>query len=127
MPILYVVKGKTEDGSTLYDTHEPMYTRVFSESTAKTLQEFMNRSVQYNTASNGVPCNTTAGGKTSTAQTGKYGEDGVEVCQSWITGYFPCDNPKYAVTVLVEDGGYGNVTSAPIFKRIIELVTAYSL
>ncbi len=127
MPILYLVKGKTSDGSTLYDTHEPMYTRVFSESTAKQLQAFMNATVQYNSESNGIPCNTTAGGKTSTAQTGKYNDDGSEVCQSWITGYFPCDSPKYAVTVLVENGGSGNVTSAPIFKQIIELITAYDL
>lgn len=127
MPILYVVEGKTSDGSTLYDVHEPMYTKVFSESTAKKLQQFMNATVQYNVLSNGRPCNTTAGGKTSTAQTGKYNEDGSEICQSWITGYFPCDNPKYAVTVLVENGEYGNTSSAPIFKKIIELITAYDL
>ena len=69
MPILYLVKGKTNDGYTIYDTNEPKYTPVFSIDTAKKLQDFMNYSVQYNSASKGRPYNNTAGGKTSTAQT----------------------------------------------------------
>lgn len=127
MPILYVVKGKTDDGYTLYDTNEPKYTPIFSKETAEKLQDFMNYTVQYNNASKGRPINNTAGGKTSTAQTGKYNLDGSEICQAWITGYFPCSEPKYAVTVLVENGDYGNNSCAPIFKEIIELITAYGL
>lgn len=123
MPILYVVKGKTDDGSTLYDTREPMYTKVFSEKTAQKLRQFMEATVQYNSLSNGRPYNTTAGGKTSTAQTGRYNANGSEICQAWITGYFPCDNPKYAVTILVENGDYGNISCAPLFKKIVELIT----
>ena len=43
---------------------------------------------------------------------------------SWlITGYFPVSEPKYAVTVLCEDGGYGNDCAAPIFKEIAERIT----
>lgn len=127
MPILYLVKGKTNDGYTIYDTNEPKYTPVFSIDTAKKLQDFMNYSVQYNSASKGRPYNNTAGGKTSTAQTGRYNPDGSEVCQAWITGYFPCLSPKYAVTVLVENGDYGNNSCAPIFKQIIELITEDNL
>ena len=127
MPILYLVKGKTTDGYTIYDTNEPKYTPVFSIDTAKKLQDFMNYSVQYNSVSKGRPYNNTAGGKTSTAQTGRYNQNGSEVCQAWITGYFPCLNPKYAVTVLVENGDYGNNSCAPIFKQIIELITEDNL
>lgn len=127
MPILYVVKGKTDDGSTLYDVNTSKYTTIFSKETAEKLQDFMNYTVQYNSSSNGRPSNNTAGGKTSTAQTGRYNSDGSEICQAWITGYFPCLEPKYAVTVLVENGDYGNDSCAPIFKEIIELITAYGL
>lgn len=120
MPILYLIKGKTFDGSNLYDVNSPKYAPIFSVDTARKLQRFMKSAVQDNIYSNGRPYNTTASGKTSTAQTGKYNSNGTEICQAWITGYFPSDNPKYAVTVLVEDGGYGNTSSAPIFKEIIE-------
>lgn len=120
MPILYLIKGKTSNGTNLYDVNSPKYTPIFSVDTARKLQSFMKSAVQDNPLSNGRPFNTTASGKTSTAQTGKYNLDGTEICQAWITGYFPSKNPKYAVTVLVENGGYGNTSSAPIFKKIIE-------
>ena len=61
-----------------------------------------------------------AGAKTSTAQTGRLDEKGEELCHAWITGFFPADKPKYAVTVLVEDGGYGNDAAAPVFRAIAE-------
>lgn len=123
MPILYLVKGKTSNGNDIYDINYPKYTPIFSVDTAKKLQDFMKSAVQDNLTSNGRPNNTTASGKTSTAQTGRYNLDGTEIYQAWITGYFPCDNPKYAVTVLVENGGYGNTSASPIFKKIIEDIT----
>ena len=62
------------------------------------------------------------GAKTSTAQTGKYDEKGEELCHAWITGFFPARQPKYAVTVLIEDGGYGNDAAAPVFREIAEKI-----
>ncbi len=37
---------------------------------------------------------------------------------AWFTSYAPFDNPKYVVTVLVEHGGHGGSTSAPIAAEI---------
>ena len=88
------------------------------------LDEKTIAAVNRNEHSNAAPANTFAAAKTSTAQTGRYGEDGRELCHAWITGYFPLDKPKYAVTVLVEDGGYGNDAAAPIFRTIAETLTA---
>lgn len=39
---------------------------------------------------------------------------------AWITGYAPFDNPKYAVTILVEHGGGGSSTGGPLLKKIFE-------
>lgn len=39
---------------------------------------------------------------------------------AWITGYAPFDNPKYAVTILVEHGGGGSSTGGPLLKNIFE-------
>ncbi|WP_255351537.1 penicillin-binding transpeptidase domain-containing protein, partial [Cryobacterium sp. MLB-32] len=46
----------------------------------------------------------------------------------WFTGFAPANDPKYAITVLVEDGGgmdqtgYGNLLAAPIAQKVLEAV-----
>ena len=61
-----------------------------------------------------------AAGKTSTAQTGRFDENGIEYCNAWITGYWSTNPNMPSATVLVEDGGYGNDSAAPVFREIIE-------
>jgi penicillin-binding protein 2 len=53
-------------------------------------------------------------GKTGTAQN-PHGED-----HAWFVAFAPLDNPKIVVAVLVEHGGHGGVTAAPIAGKIIE-------
>lgn len=98
--------------------------RVLYYETAKTLKGFMIRTVRAeNSMSN--PDKTSAGGKTSTAQTGNFDENGNEIMNCWFTGYFPSYSPKYAVTVLVEGGKSGNSVSGPVFKQIADNITIY--
>jgi penicillin-binding protein 2 len=37
---------------------------------------------------------------------------------AWFAGYAPADQPKYAIVVLVEDGGGGGHTAAPLAAKI---------
>jgi len=53
-------------------------------------------------------------GKTGTAQN-PHGED-----HAWFVGFAPIDNPQMVVVVLVEHGGHGGTTAAPLARRIIE-------
>jgi penicillin-binding protein 2 len=53
-------------------------------------------------------------GKTGTAQN-PHGED-----HAWFVAFAPFDNPKIALSVLVENVGFGGTHAAPIAKRIIE-------
>ncbi len=39
---------------------------------------------------------------------------------SWFASFAPAGNPKYAVVVMVEQGGYGSQTAAPIARHIYE-------
>ncbi|MCM1329437.1 MAG: penicillin-binding protein 2 [Ruminococcus sp.] len=98
--------------------------RAISYETAKTLKGFMVRTVR---AENSMskPDKTAAGGKTSTAQTGTFDENGNEIMNCWFTGYFPSYNPKYAVTVLIEGGKSGNSVSGPVFRQIADNITIY--
>ena len=38
----------------------------------------------------------------------------------WITGFTPCEDPEYTITVFVENGGSGSTSAGPIFKQIVE-------
>lgn len=118
-----LVKGITNDGETIVNEEQIKYTQVLDRNTAFRLQDLMIAAVNNNENSNARPRNAYAAGKTSTAQTGRFGTDETEICHGWITGYFPVSEPKYAVTVLCEDSGYGNDCAAPIFKEIAERIT----
>jgi penicillin-binding protein 2 len=40
---------------------------------------------------------------------------------SWFTGFAPRDNPEIVVTVLVEYGGMGGATAAPLARKLFSL------
>ena len=123
MPVLRLIKGITIDGKTIANEKTPQLSRVFEKHTAEQLRQMMISAIRDNKESNARSDIVSVGAKTSTAQTGRFGEDGEELCHAWISGFFPADSPKYALTVLVEDGGYGNKSAAPIFIKIAEEVT----
>lgn len=53
-------------------------------------------------------------GKTGTAQN-PHGQD-----HGWFICFAPIDDPKIAVAVLVENGGYGSISAAPIASLLVE-------
>ncbi len=123
MPIARLIAGYSLDGETVENEKTPMYAKALPRNAAYHLQSLMISAVNENEESNAAPELLFAAAKTSTAQTGRYDEDGVEYCHAWITGYFPIEEPQYAVTVLVEDGGFGNDAAAPIFREIADRIT----
>src|SRR3546814_2115761 len=38
--------------------------------------------------------------------------------QAWFIGYAPAQDPEIAVAVMVEHGGYGGSTAAPIARKL---------
>jgi penicillin-binding protein 2 len=118
--MLDIVRGITLDGKSVGNEKLPRKARVMSEETAQKLRKMMISAVYENENSNARARYIRVAAKTSTAQTGRIGDDGEEYCNAWITGFFPASSPTYAVTVLVEDGGYGNDAAAPVFAEIAE-------
>lgn len=125
LPKVRLVLGETEDGSTKASGSFEEGERVLSGDTAEKLRKMMTGVVYGSQGFKGRPDGISAAAKTSTAQTGRFDESGNEYCHGWITGFFPVHEPKYAVTVLAEDAGYGNDTAAPVFKEIIEAMRGY--
>ena len=67
-----------------------------------------------------------AGGKTGTAQVyslkgGQYDKsDERKRDHSWFIAYAPAEEPKIALAVMVENGGFGAVSAAPIARQVID-------
>lgn len=101
------------------------YGRAISEQTARTIAQMMVNGVENGAASNARIDGVSVAGKTGTAENG---ED--DPYTLWFTGFAPADDPQFAITVLVEDGGgglgqeggYGNLIAAPIAKQVLEAV-----
>ncbi len=123
MPELRLIKGFTVDGEFTMNEKSPRYSHVMHEETAEQLGRMMINAVRDNKNSNARSKKVSVGAKTSTAQTGKFDKSGNELCNAWITGFFPSRSPEYALTVLIEDGGYGNDSAAPIFREIAEHIS----
>ena len=112
--------GTTSDGRTLTRSPDTPAVQILPEGIAAQLQSFLIHCVMVEEGQNALPKNGTAGGKTATAQTGRFREDGTEREHGWFAGFFPAVNPRYVITVLAEDAGFGNKTAAPVFAAITE-------
>ncbi|MEE0928454.1 MAG: penicillin-binding protein 2 [Acutalibacteraceae bacterium] len=102
----------------------PASVRVMSEETARRLRYDLSTVLEEEgTGTAAKPNLTTAAGKTGTAQTGIV-KNGKKVTNSWFCGFFPLENPKYAVTVLAENSAAG---CGSVFRAIADGVTEYQV
>lgn len=112
-----------ENGDEILKAELPASRRVMHESTAETVSSLLYNTVETMLFSKAKPDGVSAAGKTATAQSGQFDENGNEITQSWFCGYFPYENPKYAVTVFKENGRGGSADCAPVFRYIAEKIT----
>lgn len=119
-----MVLGETTDGYSLTNPiPKQPDKRIAKEENAEKIKSMMINAVEKGSGNAAKPKIYTAGGKTASAQTGQY-KDGEEIVHAWFTGFFPGEKPKYAITVLCEEGKIGGETSAPIFAEICNKLTA---
>lgn len=117
----YLVEGSTQDGRTVEPIVRTAPVQVFSERTASILKNGMIGVVEEGSATMAKPKSGGAGGKTASAQTGSYDEQGEEIVHAWFAGFFPAQSPRYAVVVLIEGGEYGGSVASPLFRQIADL------
>jgi len=105
-------------------TFEPaVLDRVMSKDTAAKITAMMINNVQDGAASNARIDGVDVAGKTGTAQNGS-----TDPFTLWFTGFAPANDPKFAITVLIEDGGgmgqtgFGNLLAAPVAQKVLEAV-----
>jgi len=89
---------------------------IYSAHSLQVVREGMRQTVEpggsaYSVFGNSFPLE--VAGKTGTAQFGNEGKT-----HSWFTSFAPYNNPEIEVTVLVEGGGEGYQTAAPLAREI---------
>ena len=105
------------------------YKRAMTPATAQTMRTFMIDVVNSPQGTGGaarIP-GVTVAGKTGTAQTGEPGRN-----HAWFIAFAPAEQPRFAVSVLVEHGGgdaeaTGGRVAAPIAQQVLQsLLTTQS-
>lgn len=111
LPIPHYVLGDEAMNSEAREVEEEI-----SDESYKIVQEGMRESVTYGTSvALNVPYVKVAA-KTGTAQVGL----SKNKVNSWIVGFFPYENPKYAFTILMEGGpSEGNVGASSIMRELL--------
>lgn len=127
MPAARLIKGYTYDGINIESEKQVIEADVLEDETADYLKKLMKSVIYDNKETKAKPVYTTAGAKTSTAQTGIYNQNGIEYNNAWVTGFFPFDDPKYVVTILVEEASSGNDDAAPLFREIADEISREKL
>lgn len=87
---------------------------VLTKSTSKALAAMMKGVVEEGTASGIQIPGLEVAGKTGSAQNPRGQAHG------WFIGFAPVDNPKIAVSVMIENGGSGSSSALPVAKAILE-------
>lgn len=112
-----VQKVSTSDLSTVSELTPKELGRPLSASNAALMRQMMEGVVSEGTGTAAQIDGAEVGGKTGTAEWG----DG-RTAHSWFVGYAQQDDRKVAVAVVVEEGGYGSRTAAPIARDVMEAV-----
>jgi len=95
---------------------------AISSESAALMREYLRKVVSDGTGVAAAPTLCTAAGKTATAQTGRFDENGKEITIGWFCGFFPAENPRYAVAVMIENAN--GFDAAPIFAELADSITA---
>ena len=121
-PTPQLIKGYTSDDGTRLDEALSFasFTPAFSADVSARIKELMISAVENGTGSPAMPKKGGAGGKTGSAETGQYLENGRLIINALFCGFYPAMKPKYSIVVLVENGGSGSLSAGPIFKEICD-------
>lgn len=116
-----VVDADTMELTQAVETAEDV--RVCDESTAAVLRSMLTSVVEDGIGRQAAPKTGQAGGKTGTAQTGQFNEEGEELLNYWFSGFWPAEEPRYTITVLQDTVLEPETSSAALFARVVDAIT----
>lgn len=98
--------------------YSPIQRQAFRSDVAQTVQKMLVSVVENGLGKPAKPLHGGAGGKTGTAQTGRFQEDGEEIMDAWFAGFYPAENPQYTIAVLLDSGTYSSDDAAAVFAKV---------
>ena len=97
--------------------NQPKTHVAMKSSTATNITSLLFSAANYGTGSESIFSGQAIAGKTGSAEGS---QDGQDVTHAWFVGYAPAEDPKIAVCVIVEEGGSGGGTAAPIAAELMD-------
>lgn len=96
--------------------------RIVSEGTSEKVRETLEAVTKYGTGIYATPDKKAwqSAGKTGTAEIKK------NTYHAWFVGYFPAKNPRYVISIFVEEGGSGPTKAAPVFREVAERLIEFN-
>lgn len=112
----YVVDHVENDTGKVVTQYEPKSQgRIIDEAVAKKMNQLMKAVVTGGTGYSLSSLSYSVAGKTGSAE---FDSEGTS--HAWFIGYAPADNPKIAVSIVVEGAGTGSQYAVPIARRMFE-------
>lgn len=111
--VVDVNTGETAAGESV-----PSVSRVLTPKQAEGLREMLCGVVEQGTGRRAAPERLGAGGKTGTAQTGRYSPTGEEYMNYWFAGFYPAEQPQYTIVILQDETVEPDTSCAAIFAQI---------
>lgn len=92
--------------------------RIFKQNTCEKMLIMMEKCVEDGTGIAVRADSVKAGGKTATAQTGRFDENGVEYVHKWFCGVYPVEKPVYSISVLMDYSTENDLSPGVVFSDI---------
>lgn len=115
---LYIYDSLVDDSMKSIKTYKTnKKSEIISPYTMTRIKEMMKQVSKNGTAKLLSDLKGGCGVKTGTAQSSSNGN---KISHGWITGFYPEDNPKYAITIIIEGTKEESKSAIPTFKEICE-------
>lgn len=123
-----LVRYTIDQQGRVYNLAEQAKEQAVSAETAAVVRQLMEKVITQGSGQSAAMSEVAIAGKTGTSQTGILDYSSTparEVLNVWFGGYFPADEPRFAMVVLVEDGESGSKDAAPVFRDIVQGMMNY--
>jgi peptidoglycan glycosyltransferase len=111
----YVVSSITDSNGKPIKEYKPKQLgQVMNKKTAEIIKDLMVEVVKSGTGTKAKVSKVLVAGKTGSAEVGDNKKS-----HAWFVGFAPADNPRIAIAVMIENGGSGGSTAAPIASKVL--------
>ncbi len=117
MTPMVISRIESSTGETVKKYEPQEYASIMTEDEAQYLTGLMTGVVENGTGDFLQAAEYTSAGKTGSAEYGTAKGDS----HAWFTGFAPAEDPKVAVTIIVEGAGSGGDYAVPIAKRLFDV------